>query len=115
VTVDGGEIHDHLWVRPEEAMERQLQGEIELMPPTFVTLTELAACADVAEVLARLARREPPVFEPHFLQRPGLPTVSLYAGDAGYETSDPERPGRRHRMTMAPGAWSYENEGVVPW
>lgn len=115
VTVDGSEIDDHLWVRPTEALERQRLGEIEMLPPTFVTLTELAACADTAEAIARAARREPPVFEPHFVMREGKPTVSLYAGDAGYLASDPDIPGRRHRMVMARADWHYLNDGAVPW
>lgn len=115
VTVDGGEIDDHLWVRPVEAIERLRREEIEMLPPTFVTLTELAVCKTVAEVLERAARRDVPVFEPHFVMRKGQPTVSIYTGDAGYETSDPDMPGRRHRMVMARGDWRYLNEGVVPW
>jgi 8-oxo-dGTP pyrophosphatase MutT (NUDIX family) len=115
VTVDGSEIHDHQWVRPAEALEKRARSEIEMLPPTFVTLTELAHCVDVAEVLARIARREPPVFEPHFVVREGRPTESLYAGDAGYADSDPDVPGRRHRCVMAAEGWTYLNEGVVPW
>ena len=65
--------------------------------------------------MARIARREPPVFEPHFVMREHRPTESLYAGDAGYADSDPDLPGTRHRMVMAPGKWQYLNEGVVPW
>jgi len=115
VTVDGSEIDDHLWVRPVEALERQRREEIEMMPPTFVTLTELAACRDVDEVLARIARREPPVFEPNFVIRAGLPTVSLYFGDDAYVSGNPDIEGRRHRMVMARGAWAYHNDGVVSW
>ena len=115
VTVDGGEIDDHLWVRPAEAIERLRREEIEMLPPTFVTLVELAACSTVAEALERAARRSPPVFEPHFVMRKGHPTVSIYTGDAGYDASDPDLPGRRHRMVMARGNWQYLNEGVVPW
>ena len=115
VTVDGSEIHEHQWVRPAEALEKRARGEIEMMPPTFVTLTELSACADVAEVLARVARRDPPVFEPHFVVRAGLPTESLYAGDAGYAESDPDVPGSRHRVVMGHDAWQYLNEGGVTW
>lgn len=115
VTVDGSEIHDHLWVRPQEALEKMARKEIELLPPTFVTLTELAACADVAEALARIARREAPVFVPHFVMRKGRATESLYAGDAGYADSDPDVPGRRHRCVMAAEGWQYLNEGVLRW
>ena len=43
------------------------------------------------------------------------PPARIYLGDAGYETSDPDVPGRRHRMVMARGDWQYLNDGVVPW
>ena len=115
VTVDGSEIHDHLWVRPAEAMEKHRREEIELMPPTYITLLELAQCAHAAEVLERIARRTVPVFEPHILVREQRPTESLYFGDAGYGSSEPDAPGRRHRMIMARGDYRYLNEGVVSW
>jgi 8-oxo-dGTP pyrophosphatase MutT (NUDIX family) len=115
VTVDGSEIHDHLWVRPSEALDRHAASAIELMPPTFVSLIELAACADVADALARAGRREPPVFEPHFVAREHKPTESLYFGDAGYDSSDPDVPGQRHRCVLLRGGWKYLNDGVVPW
>src|SRR5437016_5685896 len=38
VTIDGGEIHDHAWVLPGEALERRDRGEIQLAPPTWVSL-----------------------------------------------------------------------------
>ncbi|GAB3958090.1 hypothetical protein GCM10029978_002250 [Actinoallomurus acanthiterrae] len=40
------------WVRPREAVEAARRGEMALLPPTFVTLTELAAYDTVAAVLA---------------------------------------------------------------
>lgn len=115
VTVDGSEIEDHLWVRPAQALEKRASGEIELLPPTYVSLIELAQCASVDEVLRRIGRREPPVFEPHYLERPGRLTETLYAGDAGYATADPDVPGPRHRAVLGPTEWQYLNEGVVPW
>ena len=115
VTVDGSEIHDHLWVRPDEALERRARGEIELLPPTYVSLIELAQCGDVDEVLARVARRHPPVFEPCFIERPGHPAESLYAGDAGYGGADPDVPGPRHRTVLGKTEWQYLNDGIVPW
>ena len=115
VTVDGSEIHDHLWVRPAEAIEKHGREEIELMPPTFISLLEFAQCARTDEVLERIARRKAPVFEPHIVMREHRPMESLYFGDAGYESSDPDTPGRRHRMIMARGGSRYLNEGVVSW
>jgi 8-oxo-dGTP pyrophosphatase MutT (NUDIX family) len=40
------------WVRPAEALEAAKRGEMSMLPPTLVTLTELAACDSVAAALA---------------------------------------------------------------
>ncbi|MEV0351847.1 NUDIX hydrolase [Nonomuraea sp. NPDC050680] len=52
----GGEADQVAWKRPADAVELAHEGEIFLMPPTYRTLTELAACDSVADVLA--TRRE---------------------------------------------------------
>ena len=44
-----------LWIRPAEAAAAARRGEMPMLPPTLVTLDELAAYASVADVLA--ARR----------------------------------------------------------
>ncbi len=43
----GGEADDVAWVRPADAIAMGRKKEIMLMPPTAVTLAELAACRDV--------------------------------------------------------------------
>ena len=50
------------WVRPAEAAERAAAGEWTMLPPTIVTLAELAEYETVADVLA--APREIVVHEP---------------------------------------------------
>ena len=50
-----GEADRAGWFRPGEALAAARRGEIMLLPPTAVTLGELAACRDVAAALA--ARR----------------------------------------------------------
>ena len=52
----GGEADQVAWKRPADAVELAHEGKIFLMPPTYRTLNELAACDSVAAVLA--ARRE---------------------------------------------------------
>ena len=59
VTIDGGEIHDDEWVRPADMLRRRDEGEIQLAPPTIVTLHDLAEHADVDAVLAAAAARTP--------------------------------------------------------
>ena len=47
-----GEADSGTWWRPSAALEAARAGEITLLPPTAVTLAELAAHADIAGVLA---------------------------------------------------------------
>lgn len=55
----GGEADDVAWVRPAEAIAMGRRKEIMLMPPTAVTLAELAACSDVAAVITAPRRVRP--------------------------------------------------------
>lgn len=109
VAVDGDEIHDHSWLRPEKALAAQKAGEIELPPPTFVSITKLAAFQTVDHALGRLAEREPEVFFPR-IQKVSGGACCLYQGDAGYETENPDAPGARHRLWMLKSGWRYEQE-----
>lgn len=42
VTIDGGEIQGHEWLRPAHALERHAAGEIDLAPPTWINLHQLS-------------------------------------------------------------------------
>ncbi len=106
VLIDDGEIKDHEWMSPEVAMAKRDAGDIELVPPTFVTLTQLGAFSDVDSALAWAAGRAPERFATRPL--PGKPMIISWAGDAAYESGDREADGPRHRLVMADGAWSYE-------
>jgi len=107
VRVDGGEIREHRWVSPRDALAAQRRGEIELPPPTFVTLLDLAECASPDEALARIGNRGVPTFTPRICRVEGG-ACSLYEGDAGYDSDDPERPGPRHRLWLNGPDWRYE-------
>ena len=109
VTVDGGEIKEHAWWRPDDTLARHAAGEIEMVPPTFITLMELAEHATVAEALAAARGRvhDIPHYATHIALDDGVP-VSLWHGDAGYETHDASAPGSRHRLTLHEGGWRFE-------
>jgi hypothetical protein len=107
VVIDGGEIHEHVWLRPADALDRQRAGEIELAPPTYVTLYELSSWRSVAESLAAVREREPERFATRIAVEDEGPTV-MWHGDAGYETGDANAPGARHRLRMRENGWSYE-------
>jgi len=57
VAIDDGEIKESLWMSPEEALRRQNVKEIELAPPTYVTLSELSAFGDVDAALSAIRDR----------------------------------------------------------
>ena len=107
VVVDGGEIRAHRWITPADALRAHAAGELELPPPTFVTLSVLGAFSSTAVALRHFASTEPLVYVPR--QRPGLAgELSLYHGDIAYEGGDPERAGPRHRLCMLERGWRYE-------
>ena len=107
VTVDGGEIHDHWWLAPTDALARRDAGEIELAPPTWITLHRIAPHADVAAALADAGGRAPDFFETHITRVEGG-IAALWEGDAGYESLDADAPGPRHRLAMIESGWRYE-------
>jgi NUDIX domain. len=109
VTIDDGEIHEHQWMAPSEAIAQRDRSEIELAPPTWVTLHTLARSATVADALAAAGATDPLRFVTRiaFLEDR---MMAMWAGDAGYESGDSETPGPRHRLVMSAGTWSYERD-----
>lgn len=107
VVVDGSEIDDHCWMRPGEALAAQARGDIELPPPTFVTLASLRHHVGVETMLAELRRTPAPLFVPRMCVVPGG-ACTLYEGDAGYASADADVPGPRHRLWMIDSGWWYE-------
>lgn len=109
VVVDGGEIEEHCWTTPAEAMARRNALEIELAPPTWITLEQLRPYRTVTEALGALAARPPEHFATRFAMVEGG-AVALYHGDAGYETADAAAEGPRHRLWMLESGWHYERD-----
>ena len=108
VAVDGGEIHDHAWLTPGEVLARRDRGEVDLAPPTWVTLHDLSAHRDVAAALADAEVRSPlPRYETRWAEIDGG-AVAMWAGDAGYESARPDEPGTRHRLWMLAEGWRLE-------
>lgn len=108
--VDGREISAHVWLTPDEALERQRKGSLELPPPTFVTLHGLVGAPNTLALLDRYARQRPEDVLPH-PQRLEDGFCSLYPGDAGYESGDLRCPGPRNRLWMQQSGWRYERSG----
>ena len=87
--------------------ERRDAGQIELAPPTFVTLHELSRSASVDHALEAARAREPEHFSTSISRVDGG-VVALWHGDAGYKDRRTDRPGPRHRLWMLGDGWRYE-------
>ncbi len=109
VRVDGGEISDARWLRPDEALAAQRAREMELPAPTFVTSLGLSAFADAKAVLAAWSARPPEPFLPR-IHAHAEGRVSLYQQDTAYADGDLDRSGPRHRLWMLKSGWRYERE-----
>lgn len=96
VGVDGDEIHDHRWIAPAVALAHHERGEIELAPPTYVTLTQLVRYGDV---VSALDAADPAYFATE-IQVVDDVRLCLWAGDVGYGGGDPAADGPRHRLVM---------------
>lgn len=108
VRPDGSEMRSHRWWRPADALEAHHRDEIQLAPPTFVTVSWLLGHAHSDETLRRLGGAAPITFRPHICKAGSGQTCILYPGDAGYEAHEPQRPGARHRLWMVSDGWRYE-------
>ncbi len=112
VSIDGGEIQDHQWIRPIDALARHGAGEIDLAPPTWVTLFELAGASSIESLLDRFRTRSPRVYETRIGKRADGVRVAMWKEDVGYATGDATLPGARHRLNMAPGSFVFEHDAV---
>lgn len=96
------EVADWCWLRPADALARHAAGEIELFPPTWVTLHGLSTGAGVEAALA--AASAPAFFSTWVLPGEGGPSF-LWEGDAEHPAGG-AREGR-HRLETGPRPWRY--------
>ena len=92
---------------PGEALERRDAGEIELAPPTWITLNSLSGHANTRDALEATRAREPERFETRIAVESEGP-IAMWKGDAGWPEGDANQPGARHRLRMNAGQWVYE-------
>ena len=107
ITVDGGEIHAHQWLRPADALERQQAGEIKLAAPTFALTTRMAAFDDADRALGAVEDwPEERLLGDLRKVEGGL--VALYHQDVAHGGGPLDRPGPKHRLWMVDSGWRYE-------
>ena len=107
VRVDGVEIQDHRWRRPEDALRAHRARDIRFANPTFALTTRLGGHATVRDVLAAVDTwpREQLLGRLHPVDGG---RVALYAEDCGYETGRINCEGPHHRIWMLDTGWRYE-------
>lgn len=105
VAIDHGEIHEDRWYRPGEALHDHRRQRIELVPPTWVTLTQLSTHATVTEAMVWASASEPEQFRTRPLG--GRPRTIAWAGDVAYDGGSIDDDGPRHRLVMDDDGWRY--------
>ena len=95
--------------KPGAALERHAQGEIDLAPPTWITLYHLSRYGSVDAVLERLGAQPTRFYETRLGVRTDGTRIAMWHGDACYASSNADVEGARHRLVMAAGGFEFEN------
>lgn len=111
VVIDGSEIHDSQWIGIRDAVSAHESGELGMLPPTYITLCDLARYENVAQMSAGELDRIPDEVFPVFGEADGAMVV-MFRGDAGYEQSDGSASGAHHRAIFDGNKWEYVHRGV---
>ncbi len=109
ISVDGGEIEDHRWINPGNALAQHARGEIDLVPPTWVSLYHLSKFATTDEACTELSSLKPRRYVTHLSKRTDGVRVAMWAGDAGYDAYDADAKGATHRLIMQEGGFIFEH------
>jgi len=112
VQVDGQEIEAAEWLSLASAIEKHMKGELDILPPTLVSMQRLSGFANVPQAMAHYAQQEPVLFMPKadFSQEK---LIMLYPGDAGYNDSNVLNETCKHRCVHTQQGWVYINEAGI--
>ena len=109
VVVDQGEILEHTWCRPSHALTLADRREIELLPPTWMTLHDLVQFTTVDELLSTVRTRGPLAYATKMVTTANGP-AALWDGDVAFDDdTEPEAHGPLHRLVMTQGRWRLEH------
>ncbi|MDG1703628.1 MAG: NUDIX hydrolase [Pseudomonadales bacterium] len=109
IAIDDGEIKDHAWLNPEEALRKHAAGEIDLVPPTWVTLYHLSLKPSVDAVIEYFSENTGITYNTRVVPAASGERVAMWKGDAGYDEWNPDTTGERHRLAMPEGGFIFEN------
>lgn len=109
IVVDGGEILNYQWIRPADAHVKHAAGDIDLAPPTWITLHQLAQYEQIADLMAFLRDEPAKHYETRIVKNNAGDRVALWSGDTAYESGDADTNGDRHRLILGAGGFVFEN------
>ena len=115
VVIDDSEIKDHIWLTPQDALDRMYSRELALMPPTFMSLQLISKCKNVHEARRFLASQQP-VFVLPELKMQKHKVICIYEGDADYKGLGDNPVNARHRLTMnfQAGTYDFQFDNCAP-
>jgi len=104
--VDGHEATEGLWIAPEKALERWLEGDMLLPPATAKCLDALLVLRTVEAALESAAKRPPPVMQPLVWndKERGRAYISM-PGDPRHPVRDDALGGRILRLQLETGRY----------
>lgn len=109
IAIDDGEIKDHAWLNPADALSKHAKGEIDLVPPTWVTLYHLSLKASADAVIEHFQQNTGMTYNTRVVPAASGERVAMWKGDAGYDEWNPDVAGERHRLAMPAGGFIFEN------
>lgn len=107
VVIDDGEITEHAWLTPGSAHDRHRRGEIELVPPTWLTLLQLGSYASVSDAMTWAHQSEPRRFRTRPVAK--RPLTLAWEGDHEHPDTALDRSAAvtLHRLVMHDEGWRY--------
>ena len=107
VIIDDGEITDHAWWRPKDALTRAHNKAIEILPPTWITLFDLHGFGTVNDALQTVAERGPRAYATKIIKT-AKGMAAIWEGDTAYNTGEAASVGQYHRLVMEDPIWSFQ-------
>ena len=107
VVIDDGEIIDHEWWRPEDALTRAHDMKIQILPPTWITLFDLQTFPSVEVAMQTISTRGPRAYATRII-RTDSGMAAIWEGDSAYDGGVVSSEGHRHRLVMEDPIWRFE-------
>lgn len=104
---DNKELTSAAWMTPEDALNKNAAGEIKLLPPTIMTLTELASFNLVNELFRHASSKDIPAILPEVFAEGSTAGVRL-PNDPAYSDTGlrlPQAQGEPSRVILDNGIW----------